>query len=356
MKSVLKNNCGVEALEHFFGFKRKKFDNDEYLMSIASLISLANDAGIRMRAYKMSAEDVEVLKNPFIIYANQHFIASKHWNRTPWFQLPARMIVITEDECDRFELLSVGEMMTLKGAKGETTIQAQAPAPQPSTAEAIKAWVDAMPQVFETQMEYAPKQAESEIALAEKYALPYGQAMKTAQEGLYPYTSQIQEKLAQQSLLGSEAKTVPDWAKEQYLSDLRANMGTNVGSGVGADYTSRGLLALGEDWRRYNQNLGLSLAGRQPLSSPTMPTTGQYSQNFSPQDVMGYTANTYGSYVGAQASMYGSYAQAQSQQNASRNAMWGSIIGGGLSGAGSLGSGYMSMRGSNNLASAYRGF
>lgn len=297
MKSVLKNNCGVEALEQFFGFKRKKFDNDEYLMSIASLISLANDAGIRMRAYKMSSEDVETLKNPFIIYANQHFIASKHWNRTPWFQLPARMIVITEDECNRFEPLSITEMMEMKGAKGETTITAAQTPQQPSTAEAVRAWVDAMPQVFETEMKYAPLQAQQEVDLAAKYAEPYGRALKTAQEALYPGTSAIQEKLANQSLAGMESG-VPTWMRDQYLSDLRANMGTNVGSGIGADYTSRGLLSLNEDWRRYNQNLGLSVTGRQPLTMASTPQTAQYSQNFNPQDVMNYKANTYGSYVG----------------------------------------------------------
>jgi hypothetical protein len=324
MKSVLKNNCGVEALEHFFGFKRKKFDNDEYLMSIASLISLANDAGIRMRAYKMSCEDVEMLKNPFIIYANQHFIASKHWNRTPWFQLPARMIVITEDECKRFEPLSIQEMMELKGAKGETTIAAAQTPQQPSTAEAVRAWVDAMPQVFETEMKYAPLQAQQEVNLAQQYAEPYGRAMKTAQEALYPGTSAIQEKLANQSLAGME-EGVPSWMRDQYLSDLRANMGANVGSGIAADYTSRGLLSLNEDWRRYNQNLGLSVTGRQPLTQATTPQTAQYSQNFTPDQVMGYTANTYGSYANTFGQIASSQNSAAASRYGSRMAMYGQL-------------------------------
>lgn len=324
MKSVLKNNCGVEALEHFFGFKRKKFDNDEYLMSIASLVSLANDAGIRMRAYKISAEDISTLKSPFIIYANQHFIATKNWNRTPWFQLPVRMIVITEDECDRYEPLSIKEMMEFKGAKGETTITAAQTPPQPSTAEAVRAWVDAMPQVFETEMKYAPLQAAQEVALTEQYAEPYGRAMRAAQEALYPKTSAIQEKLATQSLAGME-EGVPQWMRDQYLSDLRANMGANVGSGIAADYTSRGLLSLNEDWRRYNQNLGLSVTGRQPLTMAQTPQTAQYSQNFTPEQVMGYTANTYGSYANTFGQIASSQNSAAASRYGSRMAMYGQL-------------------------------
>ena len=203
------------------------------------------------------------------------------------------------------------------------------PPPPPSPKESVQAWVDAMPQVYETQMKYAPKQAAQAVDLAQQYAGPLGQAMQAAQRELYPETSAIQEELAASAREGYK-EGVPDWMRKQYLSDMRANLGTNIGSPIGASALSRGLLQQQEDWRRYHRNLGLSLAGRSPLAQPATPSTGQYSQNFKPQDVMSMQAQTYGPYASAYGSMYNANAQMAMQPSA-----FGTMMGGLMGGLGS---------------------
>jgi len=320
----LRTSCGVEAVERLLLYRGKKHEKGEFNMSIRSLINLCEDVGVFLKAYWVSAEDLSALRAPFILYApdQEHFVALKHNSRLPWLSIPKRVIVITDQEENRFQELTDKEEKQYKGAKGEAS--APAPAPQPTAGQSAAEWAAAMPTVYETQLKYAPLQAQQAVDLANQYAQPYGEAMKKANEALYPGTSAIQEKLASQSLQGMDSGA-PMWAKDQYLNELRANLGSNVGSGIAADYTSRGVMQMGEEWKRYNQNLGLTVAGRQPLQMASTPQTGQYSQGFSPESVMNMNANTYGNYVGAQASMFGSVTNANASRSNARTAMWGDI-------------------------------
>jgi len=209
---------------------------------------------------------------------------------------------------------------------GSTNIEQPSPPAQPSTADAINAWVQSMPQVYETQMQYAPLQAQQQVELAQQYALPYGQALQTAQEAMYPGTTALQENLAGQALEGMESG-VPEWMQQQYLSNLRANLGTNIGSGIGADYTSRGLLQQQHEWQNYYQNLGLSLTGRQPLTQAATPATTDYMSTYSPASNMNYMASTYSPYASAYSSMYGANAGLAGQKYQSNMNLIGSGIG-----------------------------
>jgi len=213
---------------------------------------------------------------------------------------------------------------------GSTKIESPAPPAQPSTADAINAWVASMPQVYETQMRYAPLQAQQQVSLAQQYALPYGEALQTAQEAMYPGTTALQEKLANQAIAGMDSE-VPDWMRNEYLSNLNANMGTNVGAPIAADYVSRGLLQQKQDWQNYYRDLGLSLTGRQPLTQAQTPATSDYMSNYSPTSVMGYTSNNYGTYSGLYGSMYNANANVAAQGNPYFNAVAG-IAGMGLGG------------------------
>jgi hypothetical protein len=167
--------------------------------------------------------------------------------------------------------------------------------------------------------------------LAQQYAQPLGEAYLAAQRAMYPETTALQEQLATQASEGMQ-EGMPEWAREQYLSDVRANLGTNIGSGIGADYTSRGLMEQNKQWQDYYRNLGLSVAGRQPLAQPNAPGYSNYMSNFTPSGVMGYTAQNYGT----AANIYGSGMNAASQANAARMNMLGSLIGAGgaMAGAG----------------------
>jgi len=205
--------------------------------------------------------------------------------------------------------------------------------PQPSTADAIREWVGSMPTVYETQLRYAPQQAAQQVALAQQYAGQLGQAYKTAQEAMYPETAALQEKMAAQASEGMQ-EGMPAWAREEYLSGLRANLGTNIGSPIAADYSSRGLMQQNKEWQDYYRNLGLTLAGRQPLAQPTSPSYSDYMSNFSPSSVMGYTAQNYGT----TGNIFGSQMSAAAQSQAAQMNMLGSLIGaGGAMGAAGIG-------------------
>ena len=178
----------------------------------------------------------------------------------------------------------------------------------PTTTSSIEDWVKNYPAVFALQQQYAPQEAQMQVDLANQYAGQYGTAMKTAQEAMYPNeTAFTQEALAkaQEGMNGQ----VPDWQRQQYLSDVRANLGTNAGSGIGADYTSRGLLQQNQDWQKYYTDLGLSIAGKQPIATATTPTTSNYLSQFSPNSVMGYNAQNYGNYGSLYGSMYNTNSQ-----------------------------------------------
>ena len=182
---------------------------------------------------------------------------------------------------------------------GTEIVNAPTPAAQPSTAEAINAWVQAMPQVYQTQMQYAPQEAAQQVGLAQQYALPLAQAYQQAQDVLYPGTSKLQENLAGIAGQGINATSMPDWMRQSYLSDLRANLGTNAGSPIGADYTSREMQNQLFQQQKYYNDLGLSLAGRQPLATPTTPSTNNYASTFTPSNVMNFMQQGYNTYSNA---------------------------------------------------------
>ena len=177
------------------------------------------------------------------------------------------------------------------GKGGETSTTVVSPGSSPSSAEAINAWIAGMPQVYQTQMQYAPQEAAQQVQLAQQYALPLAQAYKTAQETLYPGTSAIQETEANQALAGMNATTMPDWMQKNYMNTYNSQLGTNAGSPIGAEYTSRKMQEQLFNQQKYYRDLGLSLAGRQTLSQPTTPQTTNYASTFTPQNLMSFLAS-----------------------------------------------------------------
>lgn len=256
---------------------------------------------------------------------------------------------------------------------GSTNIETPSTPPQPSGAEAVTEWAKQLPSIYQTQLQYEPQLLQQQLAMQQQYAQPlleqyltgqerygsemakqqmelqkqygpqllqqeyeaqlkYGPALTQAQyeisKQLYPETVGLQEGLAEQAAAGMQAG-VPDWAREQYQSDLRANIGTNIGSGIGADYVSRGLLEQSKGWGDYYRNLALSVTGRQPLTQPATVATPQiqqpqynmpqyqgtgWTQSWTPNTTWGNMNQGYGSYIGAYSSMYNSNAQMAMQK------------------------------------------
>ncbi|MFA5133095.1 MAG: hypothetical protein WC444_07250 [Candidatus Paceibacterota bacterium] len=203
---------------------------------------------------------------------------------------------------------------------GSTEIQ-QPSVPEPqSFSSSISDYVANYPKLMQLEQQYAPQEAALQLQLAQQYAVPLGKAMQSAQESLYPETSKLQEQLAK---IASEGMTssVPDWMKEQYRSSMAGMLGSNVQGGIGADYMSRGLMQQQMDWNNYYQNLGLSVAGRQPLSTPGSASYTNQLSNYTPSMATSYNASTYSPYASLYGNMYNTNAQMSQQSPAWANAL-----------------------------------
>jgi hypothetical protein len=219
---------------------------------------------------------------------------------------------------------------------GSTKIESPSTPKAPTAAETAEQYAAALPIYWENQLKYAPMEAQQQVDLASKYALPLAQAYRQANDILYPGTSGLQEQLAAQAQAGMTAG-LTDAEKQQYQSDLAAQLGSNVGSGIGADYMSRNMLMQQQNRQDYFRNLALSTAGRQPLTTAQPVNSLNYMQNYTPTANANFVGQGYGNYSYAYSSMYGANANLQGSQNQ----MYGQIIGGAMGGAGTLGAGMM---------------
>ena len=187
----------------------------------------------------------------------------------------------------------------------------------PTTNDQINSWMNVLPRIYGMQTQFMPQMA---------------QQQKSIMEQLYPQTAGLQENLAGQATQGMQS-SVPTWMQDQWQSNMNAQLGSNAGSPIGADYMSRGLMQQQQDWKQYYQQMAMSLAGRQPLASPSL----DYMSNFNPSQVMSSMNQNYGT----QAGLYGP--QVAQQQNNPMLNMIGGILGsaagaatGGMTGYGGM--------------------
>jgi len=201
-------------------------------------------------------------------------------------------------------------------------------------------YVQNYPALFNLTQQYAPQEAQMQVNLANQYAGQLGEAYKKAQEAMYPTETQITNSLNNQIQEGMSSD-VPDWMKQEYLSNMNAQLGTNAGSNIGADYVSRGLLQQKQDWQNYYRNLGLSVTGRQPIYSAQSPSYTNQLQGYTPNSVLGYNSNIFGTQAGMYNTQYNAYAQNANQSPAWMNVVGtiGGAVAGGLTGGVGLGLG-----------------
>ena len=189
-----------------------------------------------------------------------------------------------------FQIKLLGNTGGGGGTKGSSTtsIYNPTPAPAPTTAQSMQDWVANNPAVLAEQLRAAPLEAKAYMDLYNQYALPIAQADYQANAALYPETAKLQETMAGQSAEGMTATQMPDWMRKQYQSDMNANLGTNAGSPIGADYVSRGMQEQLFNQQKYYQGLGTSLVGAQPLTQATSPQTTNYASTFTPSNLMSF--------------------------------------------------------------------
>lgn len=185
---------------------------------------------------------------------------------------------------------------------------------------------------YELGLQYNPQLAAQDFGLAQEYVPKYQQLMQETEKQAYPYTVGLQEQLAKRATEGIGGGLTAQM-EQSYRDRLRSEIGPNVGSGIGADYVSRGLIDAEQQYQRYYDDLGLSLTGRLPLSQAQNPQLRNVQQIADPNAIMGFNQSVYGTQGSIFSNLYNSQANLQS----SRNNMFGQMITGGTGALGLIG-------------------
>lgn len=178
-------------------------------------------------------------------------------------------------------------------------IQPAAPPAPPSAGQQIQDYIANYPQLVELQKQFNPQTAQLDYELFQQFAPLYTQTAQDIQSQVYPETSKLQEALATQALEGMNGQ-LPDWARQQYESNFNAGIGANVNAPIGVSDRNIGLLNLQKQWQDYYRDLGLSVAGRQPLQTTANPQFQNAAASQSLNPFLQYGASTYASQVGGQ--------------------------------------------------------
>jgi len=143
--------------------------------------------------------------------------------------------------------------------------------------------------------------AESELSNLRQFGLPMAQEQRRIQEEIAPNLSGLSEALAGQARTGID-EGLTDLQREEFLSNIRANLGTNAGSQIGATALARNLFSAEEGQKDKFRNLALSLSGRQPLIQPQSFDSGfGAGQGFSAQNaLLGQRQNLFNTQLSAQ--------------------------------------------------------
>ena len=206
-------------------------------------------------------------------------------------------------------------------------MQDQAAAPNtpnaPSLSEQIQQYISTLPSMLSAQQQYGPQFEQANYDTQAKFAPMY----KQLQDSLYPELAKLRTNLANQAIDGSANGGLTDSMRKQYQDQFRSEVGDNNGSGIAADYVSRGMVNQAQQYQQYNQNLGLSLIGQQPLYQATQ--AGQSfnaNSGYNAGSALNYGQSTYGNYVGAYSGMYGT----NGRLTGGMNDFYQKLIGGGI--------------------------
>jgi len=122
----------------------------------------------------------------------------------------------------------------------------------PTYQEQISSYIDSVPQLAEAQLK-AIQQYGGQTALAQQQAYA----------SVSPNQAALPEELAGIARQGMTGDLPPE-LQEQYLSNIRANLGSNAGSQIGATALAREMYNVGESRRNNYMNIAAQLAGRTP--------------------------------------------------------------------------------------------
>lgn len=203
-----------------------------------------------------------------------------------------------------------------------------APPPQPvapTVGSSINDYVNAYPQLNALNQKYGPQEAQQAYDLFKQYAPLYTQTQNQVDQQTAPYTAGLQEVLAKQATDYLNGGTVPDSLKASYQDQLRSELGPNAGSGIGADYVSRGLLNLNQQYKQYYNDLGLSLANRQPLNNTANPQFSNPSAGAN--NALNFNQGVYGTTAGIYNNLFNTQTQASTARRGQNFQLMGTALG-----------------------------
>jgi hypothetical protein len=217
-------------------------------------------------------------------------------------------------------------------------VQYYQPAPQPTASESLAEQIKLQPDLYAAKQKYDPLYNQLDFEALQQYTPQVNDLMAAEQQRLSPNQYALNEELASQALAGSKAD-LPSLMKQSALDTYRSEIGSNVGSPIGAEYTSRNLAQLGEQYRNNYQNMGLSLLNKFPTQAQS--ATPQGAQSFNQQNLNQSMSNNIGAYGAYNSAMANSFYQPAPSYSPFGNLMgsiggglamgFGSGIGGGLS-------------------------
>jgi hypothetical protein len=230
----------------------------------------------------------------------------------------------------------------------KTVIEQPTPAPAPSvgetSAQAIQAQINALPQILAAQTQYGPQFSQLSLQDLEQYGPQFAQAALDLQKQFAPQFADVERSLspelaAAQSTLANFLQQTDDQEfnalKPGLLQDVRAGQsvrGIGAISPLGAIEESVQLQRLKQSLKDRRLNIALSTAGRVPISSfPTVQGqtgVGQLVNNVDPNSVFNYQQ----SLNNFNASIFGTQAGMFNQNQQSQTSPFGAILGG-LTGA-----------------------
>jgi hypothetical protein len=205
------------------------------------------------------------------------------------------------------------------------------PAPAPTASDTLADQIKLQPELLAARQQYDPQFNALDFEQLSKYTPLVNDLMAAEQQRLSPNQYALNEDLAKQALEGSKAD-LPSLMKQSALDTFRSEIGSNVGSPIGAEYTSRNLAQLGEQYRNNYQNMGLSLLNKFPTQAQS--ATPQGTQGLSQQSLNSAYGNNVGAYGAYQSALANSYYQPAPSSGGFGNIM-GTLggLGGGIIGA-----------------------
>jgi len=212
------------------------------------------------------------------------------------------------------------------GSKG---IAEPNPPAMPTVGESMQDYIKNMPDMYNLQKEYAPKYAADEFENYQRYMPAYTKVQDDMNRELYPEMFEQRDALSAKATEYME-QGMPDWAREEARDIYSANLGTNAGSPIGADYMSTGMMQENEKWKQYGDNLAGNLAGRAPMTSPYQFQGKDLTGGYDFGNIYQGAQQNYGNYSNAYSNMY-----ATNQKQAGQvNPAWGmaGMLGGGMLG------------------------